>query len=267
MRRSIHSLGVHALNCFTCSPYIPSGVDAGTLCLLIEKPDGLVLVDTGPGLEDCAHKLLMHRIFEAVTRAKIVPEETAVRQIERLGFSPEDVSDIVLTHMHFDHCGGIPDFPHARVHVYRREYEAFTGQHPHWLNAAYMQRHIAHLPHLVLYDESPERWYAFPAVRLDLEPEMWFVPLHGHTQGHCGIAIRLGSVWWFHLGDAAPLQFESLFPSWLERLVLGNHYSMLRQFKADHPDIRITTGHMRLSFFEDPDHHLLSDGSSLEKKE
>ena len=41
-----------------------------------------------------------------------------------LGFSPDDVRHIVLTHLDFDHAGGIEDFPNARVHVLAREREA-----------------------------------------------------------------------------------------------------------------------------------------------
>ena len=55
------------------------------------------------------------------------PEQAAMRQVARLGYAPADVRHIVLTHIHFDHCGGLPDFPAASVHVHRREYKAFTG--------------------------------------------------------------------------------------------------------------------------------------------
>ena len=40
-----------------------------------------------------------------------------MRQIQRLGFDPRDVRDIVLTHLDFDHAGGLCDFPEARVHL------------------------------------------------------------------------------------------------------------------------------------------------------
>ncbi len=43
---------IHYLNCFTCNTRVPAGWRTGTLCLLIETGQGLVLVDTGPGRED-----------------------------------------------------------------------------------------------------------------------------------------------------------------------------------------------------------------------
>jgi len=245
-----HVTAIHRLNVFTCSPYLPTGVSVGTVCLLLVTADGLIMVDTGPGLDDCAGKALMHHIFELITKANLKPEETAIRQIKALGLSPSDVSDIILTHMHFDHCGGIPDFPHARVHVHRREYDAFSGRRTYWLEAAYLRRHVAHDPRFIFYQDGNDSWFDFPAIPLHVAPEMYLIPLNGHTRGHCGIAFRTDSGWWFHLGDAAPLQFEHLFPAWFERLVLGDHIPRLLAFRNRHPDMQITTGHMRLDFFE-----------------
>lgn len=41
----------------------------------------------------------------------------------KLGFRPEDVDTLVLTHLHFDHAGNFEAFPNARYYVQRREYE------------------------------------------------------------------------------------------------------------------------------------------------
>lgn len=150
---------VHFINCFTCNARIPSNWRTGTLCLLIEASDGLILVDTGPGLEDYAHKPAVIRAFQLATKVPLNPDEAALRQVIRLGHKAEDVRDIVLTHMHFDHCGGLPDFPHANVHVHEREYQAFLGPPRRWTDLAYMRRHIAHNPRFDFYRESGESWF------------------------------------------------------------------------------------------------------------
>jgi glyoxylase-like metal-dependent hydrolase (beta-lactamase superfamily II) len=242
---------IHFLNCFTCNARVPSRWRTGTLCLLLETNQGLVLVDTGLGQDDYVHKTGIVRAFQVATIVPLNPLDAAVRQVVRLGYAPQDVHHIVLTHMHFDHCGGLPDFPHATVHVHRREYETFAGRPRRWTDLAYVRRHIRHRPHLQLYhDDDRERWFDFPAIRLPFEPEMWLVPLFGHTRGHCGVAVQTEAGWLFHVGDAAALGLEVSAPAWFVGMVLGPHEPRLRQFKAAHPNIRMTTGHMLLDFFQ-----------------
>jgi glyoxylase-like metal-dependent hydrolase (beta-lactamase superfamily II) len=245
------AMDIRYLNCFTCSARIPGHWRTGALCLLIETNQGLLLVDTGLGQEDYVHRPAILRTFQLATIVPLDPQEAAVHQVARLGYQPRDVRHIVLTHMHFDHCGGLPDFPHASVHVHHREFEAFTGRPRRWTDWAYVRRHIAHQPQFLLYDEDgAEHWFDFPAIRLPFEPQMWLVPLIGHTPGHCGVAVRTVSGWLFHVGDAAPMDFTDDTPQWLARLVLGPHTPRLCQFRATHPEIRLTTGHMPLHFFD-----------------
>jgi len=240
---------IHYLNCFTCNARIPSNWQTGMLCLLIECDQGLVLIDTGPGESDYIRPpgiLKLFRIFTKVPR----DQATAIKQIRLLGYQPNDVHHVILTHMHFDHCGGLPDFPHASVHVHRREYESFMGRPHRWTDLAYVRNHVAHQPKYVFYEEKGERWFDFPAIKLPFFPELWFVPLFGHTRGHCGVAIRTGDAWLFHVADAAPIGLGEYAPAWIVNLVLGPYASRLRDFSAAHPNIQLTTGHMWLDFFE-----------------
>ncbi len=243
------TMTIHFLNCFTSSARVPSHWRTGALCLLIETNQGLVLVDTGLGQDDYIHRPTILRVFQVVTRVPLDPDEAAVRQIAGLGMDPNDVRHIVLTHMHFDHCGGLADFPGATVHVHRRELEAFFGRPRSWTDLAYVRRHAAHQPDFVPYEEAGETWFGMTSIRLPFDLEMWLIPLFGHSRGHCGVAIRTGVGWHFHVGDAAPFGLDETAPSWLERLVLGPHAPRLRQFQREHPEIQMTTGHMWLDFF------------------
>ena len=114
---------------------------------------------------------------------------------------------------------------------------------------AYVRRHIAHGPDWALYDDTGERWYDFEAIRLPFEPEMWLVPLHGHTRGHCGVAVKLENGWFFNAADAGAV-YNDTTPAWLIKLVLGPHDGRLRRFMHTHPEVRITTAHMWLDWFE-----------------
>jgi glyoxylase-like metal-dependent hydrolase (beta-lactamase superfamily II) len=82
-------------------------------CLLIEEGNRLILVDTGIGNKQDA-KFLSHYYLHGA--------ETLNSSLARDGFSRSDITDVFLTHLHFDHCGGaierkgdalVPAFPKA----------------------------------------------------------------------------------------------------------------------------------------------------------
>jgi glyoxylase-like metal-dependent hydrolase (beta-lactamase superfamily II) len=92
-------------------------------CLLLETNDGLALVDTGIGMDDIARSDRLGRKWVRQTAPRLDPAETAVAQVRALGYAPADVRHLLLTHLDRDHAGGIPDFPNAKVHLHRAEYE------------------------------------------------------------------------------------------------------------------------------------------------
>lgn len=242
-------MSIHMLNCMTVEPWFPRW-KVGTPCLLVETDQGLVLVDTGLGLRDYASPSLLVRFFRSALGVPNNPQQAAVRQLARLGYQPEAVQHIVLTHLHFDHAGGLPDFPHAQVHVHQREYEAL--QHPRGLTELFYDRsHFAHGPRWICHEQQTGEWQGLDAIRLPFTPEMYLIPLFGHTCGHCGVAIRDGTGWLFQCADALPTnaQFD-LTPDWINRLVIGPHVPRLRAWAAAHPNVHIIGAHMWLSFFE-----------------
>jgi glyoxylase-like metal-dependent hydrolase (beta-lactamase superfamily II) len=210
---------VHHLNCGTDCPFGGALFDGrskgltGRLvchCLLIETGEGLVLVDTGYGLRDVDHphrhpEPRITRAMRAMLNIKLREEETAIRQIERLGFSPADVRHIVLTHLDFDHAGGLEDFPGATVHLMDAEYSAATGPRTGFVpRNRYRPSQFDEVSSWRRYSGQGEAWFGFPAVRglEGLPPEILLVPLPGHTWGHAGVAIDTGSGWLLHAGDA-----------------------------------------------------------------
>jgi glyoxylase-like metal-dependent hydrolase (beta-lactamase superfamily II) len=173
-------------------------------CLLAETQDGLALVDTGIGLDDIASPMRLGRKWVRQCKPRLDPAETAVQQVKALGFSPDDVRHVLLTHLDRDHAGGVPDFPRAKVHVHRTEYDmAVTGRiaPP---EGRYITGQWQHGPDWNFYGDDGEDWFGFKGVRAlgDRETDVLMIPLPGHTLGHCGIAVRGGRKWVLHAGDA-----------------------------------------------------------------
>jgi glyoxylase-like metal-dependent hydrolase (beta-lactamase superfamily II) len=206
---------IHHLNCGTHCPVGGAFFDGAsrgltanicTHCLVIEAADGLVLVDTGYGLQDVRQPhARLARIWPAVLNVDYREQDTALRQVEVLGFSARDVRHIILTHLDFDHAGGIEDFPQARVHVMEREREAAERKRRSFVaGQRYRQAQWDGVRDWRTYATGGERWFGFEAVRgLDgLQPEFLIVPLPGHTAGHAGVAIRTEGGWLLHAGDA-----------------------------------------------------------------
>ncbi len=242
-------MAIHLMNCFTDNARWPSKLKTGMVCLLIDSEQGLILVDTGLGLDEYAHPTRMTKLMRVLTVIPFDVNEAAVNRIRSLGFDPADVKHIVLTHMHFDHISGLPDFPHAKVHVHKREYDAFTdGKIGQWTEYAYIPRYLAHKPDFAIYETIDSKWYDFDAIRLPFASEMFFIPLFGHSAGHCGVAIKTKDGWFLHAGDSSAV-YNDTTPKWLIRLVLGLHDARLRKFKQDHPEVLITNSHMFPEFF------------------
>jgi glyoxylase-like metal-dependent hydrolase (beta-lactamase superfamily II) len=172
-------------------------------CLLVEGSDGLVLIDTGFGLDDMRNTRQLGAIFDTLFRPQAREADTAIEQVRALGHSPEDVRHIVATHLDVDHAGGLPDFPDAQVHVIGRELQA--AMKPNWRERErYVAVHWAHGPKWVEHGAEGDDWFGFQSVRVlpGVEPEIVLVPLFGHTRGHTGVAVKQGDRWLLHCGDA-----------------------------------------------------------------
>ena len=257
---------IHHLNCCTMNPPSPRLVNGrgGWLgrgrmiahVLLIESSDGLVMVDSGIGLADCNNpRERLGGMFHSVVNPSVDPAETAIRQVEALGYQPRDVRHIVLTHMDVDHAGGLPDFPDANVHVYRAEHAA--AMNPTWRERErYRQVQWAHGPKFVLHDVDGETFKGLASVRAIVEPEVLLVPTTGHTRGHAAVAVKNGDGWLLHCGDAyfnrGEMDEPPNCPGGLvafQKLVAMNerdrvhNQARLRALRSDHGDVHVFSAH------------------------
>jgi glyoxylase-like metal-dependent hydrolase (beta-lactamase superfamily II) len=170
-------------------------------CLLVETPAGRVLVETGIG----------ERISEKMQRVRGVEGEPILPALRKAGFDPVSVDVVAMSHLHFDHAGGLLDaegrraFPRATIVAQRAEWEVALDDNPR-NTAAYDQ------PELRLV----QPWGAEGAADGEREvlPGVSVVPTGGHSGGHQGVVVRgpRGTVAFF--GDLA-MRPWSANPRWV----------------------------------------------------
>ncbi len=201
---------IHQLNCGTMCPrgshFFPSIVPKEIVCqcLLIELGDRLILIDTGLGGKDIKNRA-NNDLAYFFLRPQLNIEDTAFEQIKKLGLSPEDVTDIIPTHLDHDHAGGITDFKRARVHINSIEIKATHNPQGFFEKGRYLMSQLSGPIQWKEFDLSQgEKWNNFDCVQSieGLPPEILLVSLPGHSLGHMGIAIQTKNNWILHAGDA-----------------------------------------------------------------
>ncbi|GAA4325946.1 MBL fold metallo-hydrolase [Pigmentiphaga soli] len=265
---------LHHLNCISTCPLGGHLMDGradcllcrGRLCchcILAETPaSGLVLVDTGFGLRDVHEpRTRLSAFFLAMVKPELREEMTARRQIEALGFKAEDVRHIVLTHLDFDHAGGLDDFPQATVHLMETERDAALAR-PTWLDRQrFRPQQWSSRPRWKVYRAGGgDRWFGFARARPleGLPDDIALIPLTGHTLGHAGVALDGGERWLLQAGDAyfyheemhpdAPHCTPGLrFYQWLmekDRRARFDNQRRLRELCRDHAEaVEVCCGH------------------------
>lgn len=126
-----------------------------------------VIVDTG-----------FHAVAAAARGREITrPIQQGLRDA---GIDPLSVTDVILTHLHYDHAGGLEDFPNARFHVQDAELAFATSRHvcDHGVRAPFDGEPVAELvrrlyhDHVVFHDGDEE-----------FAPGIWLRLANGHTAG------------------------------------------------------------------------------------
>ncbi len=146
-------------------------------CLLVETPAGRVLVETGIG----------ERISEKVRTMRASEGQPIVPAMQAAGFSPDSVDIVAMSHLHFDHAGGLllasgaRAFPRATIVAQRAEWTMAMDSNSR-LVASYDQ------PELALV----RAWGEDGAADGEREvlPGVSVVPTGGHSFGHQAIVVR-----------------------------------------------------------------------------
>lgn len=175
--------------------------DKNNLCnikmrsLLIETSDRVILIDTGTGNKQDERFFKYHYLNG---------NGNLLKSIEKAGFSPNDITDVIHTHLHFDHCGGslktennniVPTFPNAKLWVSRIQWEWATK--PNQREApAYPQENI-----LPMADTGKLHFIEDEG---ELFPDIFILFAHGHTRGQVIPVINYHGKKLVYCGDLIP---------------------------------------------------------------
>jgi glyoxylase-like metal-dependent hydrolase (beta-lactamase superfamily II) len=170
-------------------------------CLLVETPAGRVLVETGIG----------ERLDEKASRMRGVEGRPILDALRLGGFDPLTVDFVALSHLHFDHAGGLLDrdgrraFARARVVAQRAEWEIALDDNPRVV-ASYDQADLRLVQRFAEADAVDSERELIPGVTV--------IATGGHTGGHQAIVVRgrSGTVGFF--GDLC-MRPWSAEPTWL----------------------------------------------------
>jgi glyoxylase-like metal-dependent hydrolase (beta-lactamase superfamily II) len=146
-------------------------------CLVVETPAGRALIETGIG----------ERVTDKVREMRRYEGKPIVTAMEDGGFEPGSIDLVVMSHLHFDHAGGLlradgsKAFPRARIVAQRAEWEIALGDNSR-IVASYDQ------PELQLV----KAWGDEGAVdgERELLPGVSVMRTGGHSHGHQAIVVR-----------------------------------------------------------------------------
>jgi glyoxylase-like metal-dependent hydrolase (beta-lactamase superfamily II) len=170
-------------------------VELACNCLLLRQAGELTLIDTGCGSQWTPRE---QEIFA------FDPAHTLAGALAAAGFAPEQVTRVILTHLHFDHAGGAPFLPRAAYLVQRGEWEdAVQGRSI--MKSSYrpeVLRLLQESGRLRLLEGDTE-----------LDGEISLVVTGGHTAHHQGVWVRAGGHTLVYPGELLPTRAH-LRPHW-----------------------------------------------------
>ena len=208
---------------------------------VLDHPKGLIVYDTGNNVAISDGQCLTHWVQGMCDFLK--PDQTRDdvidRQLEKLGYSVDDVKILITSHSHLDHIGNIEMFPNA-IHVIQKKelYQAWWPEK--------FQRNGAHV--LADYDDARDFNYLELEGDYDLfgDGSVVILSTPGHTLGHQSVKLQLPETGTVILSQDAIWMEENLegYPAGLNYSVMDYTKSLNRlKMMRDVEDAELWFGH------------------------
>lgn len=174
-------------------------------CLLIKDGGRLILIDNGIGDKQDA-KFLSHYHLHG--------SDTLDGSLKKIGFSKDDITDVFLTHLHFDHCGGsVVRDGDALVPAFKNATYWSTEKHWHWAVTPNDREKASFLKENIIPLQQSGQLQFIDAPRhqnIDFLPSSEFTGniavrfAHGHTESMMLPQIKYGDKTIVYMADLLP---------------------------------------------------------------
>ncbi len=223
---------------------------------VIEHRDGLILFDSGldPAvsadpdyISSPIGRYFLHKVF----RFYIGPEDTPTRKLAELGYAATDVRKIILSHLHFDHIGGIEEFPQAELLVSRVEWQQLSLPHPErdWILREYIVLPGANWRQID-FTPNDDPLFAPFGESYDVmgDGSLTLLPTPGHTPGSMSMLIRTEGLPPFLLVGDLTYEVDLLMRDQVpgvcsDKAQLKSSFANVRALKKQLPDLAILASH------------------------
>ncbi len=222
---------------------------------LIEHSDGLILFDTGidPAVQlDSSYikqaigRFLLPRIF----RLHLTESDRIDHVLSRKGVSAKEIKTAIISHLHFDHVGGIGHIPQAELLVGKEEWEILSGPHPEreWILREHIEIPSAKWRQISFEPTDDPLFEDFQGI-YDVagDGSMILLPTPGHTKGSMSMLIRQEG--WRPILLVADLTYETTLleedrvPGTGDKETLLASFAKVRRLKERLPGLEIVASH------------------------
>ncbi|WP_088005550.1 YtnP family quorum-quenching lactonase [Indiicoccus explosivorum] len=220
--------------------------------ILIQHDGQNILIESGAGTDKLSEKQL--RNYGVTDHSKI--EDS----LEPFGLTPADIDIVLMTHMHFDHAGGltkkegdsyVPAFPNAEIHVSETEWNEMRHPNIRSRNTYWKENWEPIQDQVVPFNGT---------FRLNDHIEM--IHTGGHSDGHAVIKITAGDDTLIHMADLMPTHAHQN-PLWV---LAYDDYPMTSVFAKEKLMKEALAGGWYFSFYHDGHYRVIrwsEDGKEI----